>query len=286
VRLARFEHDGTTRLGVVVDGGVVDLSVAAPDLPTDPLAFLDEWAAASARAADAAAGGEPIPLDTVRLRTPIPRPGKFLAIGLNYQDHLDETGRERPEFPVFFTKQPTCVIGPGDAIEVPRASTMVDYEGELGVVIGRRCRHLTPDDALSAVAGYVVVDDVSVRDWQMKSPTMMIGKSFDTHGPIGPWIVSADDVADPHDLRLRTWVNDQLLQDASTSGMLFSIVDQLVTLSTAMTLEPGDVVATGTPAGVGIARRPPVLLTPGDTVRIEIESVGVLENPVVAEPEG
>lgn len=286
MRLARFEHDGTIRLGVVVAGGVVDLSAAAPDLPTDPLAFLDEWVVASARAADAAAGAEPIPLDAVRLRAPIPRPRKFLAIGLNYQDHLDETGRERPEFPVFFTKQPTCVIGPGDAIEVPRASTMVDYEGELGVVIGRRCRHLTPDDALSAVAGYVVVDDVSVRDWQMRSPTMMIGKSFDTHGPIGPWIVSADEIPDPHDLRLRTWVDDRLMQDASTSGMLFSIVDQLVTLSTAMTLEPGDVIATGTPAGVGIARRPPVLLTPGDTVRIEIEGVGVLENPVVAEPEG
>jgi 2-keto-4-pentenoate hydratase/2-oxohepta-3-ene-1,7-dioic acid hydratase in catechol pathway len=286
VRLARFEHDDTTRLGVVLDDGVVDLADAAPDLPADPLAFLDDWREASVRAAEVAAGAEPIPFHDVRLRAPIPRPRKFLAIGLNYQDHVEETGRERPEFPVFFTKQPTCVIGPGDAIEVPRASTMVDYEGELGVVIGRRCRHLTVDDALGAVAGYLVVDDVSVRDWQRRAPTMMIGKSFDTHGPIGPWIASADEVADPHDLRVRTWVNDQLMQDASTSGMLFSIVDQLVTLSTAMTLEPGDIIATGTPAGVGVARRPPVWLTPGDVVRIEIEGVGVLENPVVAEPDG
>lgn len=286
MRLARFELDGTTRLGAVVDDAVVDLSTAAPELPVEPLAFLAGGEAAWGRAAGAAAdpGSARVPLADVRLRAPIPRPGKLLAIGLNYQSHLDETGRERPEFPVFFTKQSTCVIGPGDPIHVPRASSMVDFEGELGVVIGRRCRHLTPETAMAAVAGYLVVHDVSVRDWQRRSPTMMLGKSFDTHGPLGPWITSADEVPDPHDLRLRTWVDDDLMQDASTGEMLFSIVDQLVTLSTVMTLEPGDVIATGTPAGVGVARTPPVFLAPGDVVRIEIEGLGVLENPVIAEP--
>lgn len=285
MRLARFEHAGTTRLGIVDERGVVDLSTAAPDVPSDILAVLDDWATQHAAiAAVVAATAERIPLDDVRLRAPIPRPRKFLAIALNYEDHLVETGRARPEFPVFFTKQPTCVVGPGDEVQVPRVSTLVDYEGELGVVVGTRSRHLTPETALDAVAGYLVVNDVTVRDWQQKSPTMMIGKSFDTHGPLGPWIVTADEVDDPHDLRIRTWVNGQLVQDASTAGMIFSIVDQLVTLSTAMTLEPGDVISTGTPAGVGIVREPMVLLTPGDTVRVEIDRIGVLENPVVAEP--
>lgn len=283
--LANFQHGSTSRLGVVVGDRVNDLAASAPDLPTEPLAFL----AAGRAALDAAQNATDrspawIPLTDVRLLAPVPRPGKFVAMALNYRDHLEETGMEAPTFPTFFTKQSTCVIGPGDAIEVPRASELVDYEGELAVVIGQRGRHVPAADALSVVAGYTIVNDVTVRDWQMKAPTMMIGKSFDTHGPMGPWIVTKDDLPDPQALGIRTTVNGELLQDGNTKEMIFDIATQIETLSTAMTLEPGDVISTGTPAGVGIARRPMVLLRPGDVVRIEIDGIGALENPVVAEP--
>lgn len=284
MRLAHFSHDGRSRLGVVVDDQVNDLAASAPDLPTEPLAFL----AAGAPALDAARAATDtrpawLPLADVRLRAPVPRPGKFVAMALNYRDHLEETGMDAPTFPTFFTKQPTCVVGPGDDVEVPRVSELVDYEGELALVIGSRCRHVAAADALSVIAGYTIVNDVTVRDWQMKAPTMMIGKSFDTHGPMGPWIVTTDELPDPQSLRIRTTVNGEVLQDGNTKDMLFDIATQIETLSTAMTLEPGDVISTGTPAGVGIARNPMVLLRPGDTVAVEIEGIGVLENPVVAE---
>jgi 2-keto-4-pentenoate hydratase/2-oxohepta-3-ene-1,7-dioic acid hydratase in catechol pathway len=285
MRLAHFHHGTRSRLGVVVDDRVNDLAASAPDLPTDPLAFLaggPDALAAARRATDASPAW--LPLGDVRLLAPVPRPGKFVAMALNYRDHLEETGMDAPTFPTFFTKQSTCVVGPGDAIEVPRVSELVDYEGELAVVIGTRCRHVPAADALSVVAGYTIVNDVTVRDWQMKAVTMMIGKSFDTHGPMGPWIVTTDELPDPQVLGLRTTVNGEVLQDGSTKDMIFDIATQIETLSTAMTLEPGDVISTGTPAGVGIVRKPPVLLTPGDVVRIEIEGIGALENPVVAEP--
>jgi 2-keto-4-pentenoate hydratase/2-oxohepta-3-ene-1,7-dioic acid hydratase in catechol pathway len=284
MRLAHFRHGTTSRLGVVVDDQVNDLAAAAPDLPTAPLAFLAAGTGALDAARDATASSPAwLPLADVRLLAPVPRPGKLLAVALNYRDHLEETGMEPPSFPTFFTKQSTCVVGPGDDVEVPRVSDLVDYEGELAVVIGTRCRHVPAADALSVVAGYTIVNDVTVRDWQMRTPTMMIGKSFDTHGPMGPWIVTTDEIADPQALGLRTLVNGEVLQDGNTKDMLFDIATQIETLSTAMTLEPGDVISTGTPAGVGIARKPPILLRPGDVVRIEIEGIGALENPVVAE---
>jgi 2-keto-4-pentenoate hydratase/2-oxohepta-3-ene-1,7-dioic acid hydratase in catechol pathway len=276
MRVTRFEHAGTEATGVVLGEEVADLG----DL--DPAELLARGAEAIAALA---APAPRIPLADVRLRAPIPRPAKFLAIGLNYADHIAETGMTAPEFPVFFNKQTTCVTGPGDPIHVPRVSAMVDYEGELGVVIGRRCRHVPAARALEVVAGYMVVNDVTVRDWQLKAPTMTIGKSFDTHGPTGPWVVTPDEVPNPQDLRIRTWVNDEILQDGSTKEMIFDCAAQIETLSTAFTLEPGDIISTGTPAGVGIARRPPVFLRPGDTVRIEIDGVGVLTNPVIAEPD-
>jgi 2-keto-4-pentenoate hydratase/2-oxohepta-3-ene-1,7-dioic acid hydratase in catechol pathway len=163
-------------------------------------------------------------------------------------------------------------------------SEQVDYEGELGVVIGRACRHVDAADAHGVIAGYLVVDDVSARDWQYKAPTWTLGKSFDTHGPIGPWLVTVDEVEDPQDLRLRTFVNDDLRQDASTSEMILSCYKQVEVLSTVFTLEPGDIISTGTPSGVGIGRRPPEFLRAGDVVRIEIEGIGTIENPVIAEP--
>lgn len=231
--------------------------------------------------AERRADGSVVPLADAQLLAPIPRPPKFLAIGLNYADHVAETGKARPELPMFFNKQSTCVVGPGEAIEIPTASDQVDYEGELGMVIGRRCRHVAAADAADVVAGYVVVNDVSVRDWQMRSPTMTLGKSFDTHGPIGPWIVTADELGDPHRLRLRTWVNDELVQDGNTAQMITDCWEQIAVLSTVCTLEVGDVIATGTPAGVGMARDPQLWLRDGDRVRVEIEGIGTLENPVV-----
>ena len=281
--ICRFTHDGRTRLGVVVDAEeIADLGDAG--IATDVRLVL-EADAGFAALAEATGSAPRLPLAEVTLEAPIARPPKFLAIGLNYADHIAETNREAPDFPIFFNKQSTCVVGPGAPIHVPRASDMVDYEGELGVVIGRRCRHVTAADARRVVAGYLIVNDVSVRDWQVRTPTMTLGKSFDTHGPIGPWVVTADEIGDPHGLGIRTWVGGELLQDGNTKEMIFDVWHQIETLSTVCTLEPGDVIATGTPAGVGVARTPPRFLRAGDVVRIEIEGIGALENPVLAEPD-
>jgi 2-keto-4-pentenoate hydratase/2-oxohepta-3-ene-1,7-dioic acid hydratase in catechol pathway len=201
---------------------------------------------------------------------------------LNYADHIAESGMPKPEYPVFFNKQSTCVTGPYDPIHRPRVSTLLDYEGELGFVIGRRCRYVPKERAAEVIAGYLVVDDVSVRDWQLRTPTMTLGKSFDTHGPLGPWIATPDEVGDPHALELRTWVNGELRQRSNTRQLIFDCFDQVTTLSAAFTLEPGDIVSTGTPAGVGGAAGK--FLVPGDVVRVEIERIGVIENPVIEEP--
>ena len=226
-------------------------------------------------------------LTDVRLLAPV-RPRKFLAIGLNYADHIAESGMEAPQFPIFFNKQTTCVIGPDDDLHMPRVSSLLDYEGELAIVIGERCRHVPVEEASEVIAGYTITNDVSVRDWQLRTPTMTMGKSFDTHGPLGPWIVTADELGDPHDLRIRTFVNEEKRQDGSTSEMVFNCFEQVAHLSQAFTLEPGDVIATGTPAGVGAARQPfpEGLLKIGDVVRIEIDGIGELTNTVVEEPEG
>jgi 2-keto-4-pentenoate hydratase/2-oxohepta-3-ene-1,7-dioic acid hydratase in catechol pathway len=290
VRLATFRHDGRRRIGLVEGEQLVDLAAAAPALPTEMIALLEagpEALAAARHARDAARSR--LPLDAVVLEAPVPRPPKFLAIGLNYAAHAAESrgaGFERPAAPIFFNKQSTCVIGPGAAIHVPRASSQVDYEGELAFVIGRRGRHVPRGRAREVVAGFTVANDVSVRDWQRASPTMTLGKSFDTHGPLGPWLVTLDELDDPHALRLRTWVNGELRQDASTAEMLLDCWDQVAHLSTVFTLEVGDVVSTGTPRGVGMARTPPQWLRAGDRVRVEVERIGALENPVVDEPEG
>jgi len=283
MKLVTFTQAGATRIGVAVGEEIVDLAVTAPELPREMVAFLAAGAAAleAARRAAGSTRGR-IPLTKVRLEAPIARPPKFLAIGLNYADHVAESGLQKPDFPVFFNKQSTCVTGPYDPIHRPRVSTLLDYEGELAFVIGRRCRHVPKERAAEVIAGYVVVDDVSVRDWQFRAPTMMLGKSFDTHGPVGPWIVTPDEVGDPHALDLRTWVNGELRQHSNTRELIFDCFDQVATLSTAFTLEPGDVVSTGTPAGVGAAAGK--FLVPGDVVRIEIEKIGVIENRVIEEP--
>jgi 2-keto-4-pentenoate hydratase/2-oxohepta-3-ene-1,7-dioic acid hydratase in catechol pathway len=273
-----------TRIGLVDGDEIVDLAAAAPGLPTEMLAFLEAGAPAMGAAREALGGSARIPLADVRLEAPIARPPKFLAVGLNYADHVAEAGLPTPEHPTIFNKQSTCVVGPSDPVHVPRASSVLDYEGELGFVIGRRGRHVSRDDAASVIAGYVVVDDVTVRDWQFRTPTWTMGKSFDTHGPIGPWIATSDEVGDPHQLRLRTFVNGELRQESNTKELIFDCYRLVEHLSTAFTLEPGDIVATGTPGGVGILCKPPKILAAGDVVRVEIEGIGEIENPVIDEP--
>jgi len=288
MRLVSFAPPGqpsAARTGVIVDDEVIDLTDPAVGLPGDMTDLLGAGPAALERAAAAAGGAaRRWPLGKVQLRAPVPAPPKVLGIGLNYAAHVAETGATRPEHQVWFNKQRTCVIGPYEAIEIPAVSGQVDYEGELAMVVGRRCRHLSVVEAPTAVVGFTVLNDVSVRDWQYRTPTWTLGKSFDTHGPTGPCIVTTDDVEDPHDLRLRTWVNDDLRQDSSTADMIFSCWEQLSYLSSVFTLEPGDVISTGTPAGVGAGFDPPRWLVAGDVVRIDIEGIGVLANPVVDAP--
>jgi 2-keto-4-pentenoate hydratase/2-oxohepta-3-ene-1,7-dioic acid hydratase in catechol pathway len=225
-------------------------------------------------------------LADVQLLAPVPRPGKYLAISLNYADHIAETGRDKPEFPSFFTKQSSCVTANGEPIFLPKVSDKLDYEGELALVIGKRCRHVPVEQAHQVIAGFTIANDVSVRDWQFRSPTFTVGKSFDTHGPLGPWLVTSDEINDPHNLDLKTWVDDELRQDSNTQHMIFNCYEMIAYLTQAMTLEPGDVISTGTPAGVGVKMTPRGYLRAGQTVRVEIAGIGALTNPVITEPEG
>jgi 2-keto-4-pentenoate hydratase/2-oxohepta-3-ene-1,7-dioic acid hydratase in catechol pathway len=280
MKLITFSHQQQTKIGAVVDNDVVDASLH-PALPDNMLDFLAQGDAALSILQNLIdSGTNTIPLQQVELLAPVPRPGKFLGISLNYADHIGETGLQRPEYPTFFTKQSTCVIGPGQSIQIPRVSEKVDYEGELALVIGKRCKHVSLQQAPEMIAGFTIVNDVSVRDWQIRSPTWMLGKSFDTHGPMGPWLVTADEIPDPHNLRLETWVDDERRQQANTGQMLFNCFEMIAYLSQAMTLEPGDVIATGTPAGVGVKMKPRGYLKAGQTVRISIEKIGQLQNPV------
>src|SRR4051794_986281 len=248
MKLCRFSFDGAARLGLVEDDEVIDLSGAASELPAEPARALDE--AGAARLAELADGSERRPLAELQLLSPA-TPSKYLAIALNYADHIAESGMEAPEVPMFFNKQVSCVVGPGADIHRPRVSEMLDYEGELAIVIGRRCRHVPVESAHEAIAGYTIANDVSVRDWQLRAMTMTIGKSFDTHGPLGPWLVTGEEIGDPQALGIRTFVNDEQRQDGNTADMVFDCSQQVSPLSEAFTLEPGDVIATGTPAGVG-----------------------------------
>jgi 2-keto-4-pentenoate hydratase/2-oxohepta-3-ene-1,7-dioic acid hydratase in catechol pathway len=206
--------------------------------------------------------------------------GKIVCVGMNYRDHAEEAGLEVPERPVLFAKWPNALVGPGDAIVLPSFTAQVDYEAELGVVIGRRVRDLDAADALDAVAGYVCVNDVSARDVQFSDGQWTRAKSFDTFCPVGPRLVPAEDVPDPQALRIRCLVNGEVMQDSSTEQMVFGVAEIVAHASRGMTLEPGDLIATGTPAGVGFTRKPPVFLRPGDEVTVEIEGIGALTNPV------
>jgi 2-keto-4-pentenoate hydratase/2-oxohepta-3-ene-1,7-dioic acid hydratase in catechol pathway len=284
MKLCRFVATGSgDSLGIVEGDQVVDLS--STDAASDPATALGELGQEGL--AELAEGAPRLALAEVQLLVPA-TPRKYLGIALNYGDHIAELGMDPPEVPVFFNKQATCVVGPGAEIHMPRVSTFLDYEAELAIVIGKRCRHVPVELAPEVIAGYTAANDVSVRDWQGRAQTMTIGKSFDTHGPLGPWLVTGDELGDPQGLRIRCFVNDDLRQDASTGEMVFDCFQQVSHLSEAFTLEPGDVIATGTPAGVGIGRQPirDHLLKVGDMVRVEIEGIGELVNTVVEEPEG
>jgi 2-keto-4-pentenoate hydratase/2-oxohepta-3-ene-1,7-dioic acid hydratase in catechol pathway len=283
MQLATFSHQGRTRIGIVMDDQVADLA-AAPDLPREMTALLEAGSEALARAARVAESAPRLPLSQVTLCAPILRPPKILAVGLNYADHVAETGAQTPKHPIIFNKQSTSAHPPHAPFHMPRVSTELDYEGELGVVIGRRCRHVPRERAGEVIAGYTIVNDVSVRDWQRRVPTMTMGKSFDTHCPMGPWIVTADEIPDPHGLALSTWVNGELRQSSNTKQLIYDCFALIEHLTTAFTLEPGDLISTGTPGGVGVAMKPPKFLKVGDVVRIAIEGIGEIENAVVAEP--
>ena len=286
MRLASFAHEDRRRVGVILGDEIVDLLLARPDAPTEMREFLALGAEGRAAAEVAVEkGGNRLPLSEVELLAPVPRPGKFLAVGLNYADHIAETGAETPAYPTIFTKQPTCTNSPHGAIEIPRASSRVDYEGELGIVIGETCRHVAAADAPSVIAGYTIVNDVSVRDWQNRTRQFTMGKSFDTHGPTGPAIVTPDELGDPHDLNIRTLVNGEVRQDSNTKHLIFNCYAIIEYISTAMTLEPGDIIATGTPSGVAAGMPHPQWLKPGDAVRVEITNIGAIENHCIPEPE-
>lgn len=285
MKLATFTADGATRIGLASESGIIDLRAAAPELAEEMSAFLGQGPEARSRARSIAASGAPsVEPALLQLHAPVLRPPKILGIGLNYKDHIQETGRTAPEVPVVFNKQSTSVTGTGTPVYRPQESYRLDYEGELAFVIGERCRRVPKRRAPEVIAGYTVCNDVSVRDWQRRSPTMTMGKSWDTHCPLGPWIVTGDEIGDPHDLNIETRINGEVRQASNTRHLLFDCYELVEHLSTVFTLEPGDVVTTGTPGGVAAAMDPPRWLEPGDEIRITIEKIGTLENTVVDEP--
>ncbi|KAA1233939.1 MULTISPECIES: fumarylacetoacetate hydrolase family protein [Agrobacterium tumefaciens complex] len=282
MKLARFAVEGKTRLGRVEGDYVFDLTNVAPDLNGSMKLLIERLH--ELRSAIQSVNAPCFQLSEVRLLAPIDDPRKFLAIGMNYKAHAEEAaaaGIATPKSQLWFNKQVTCINGPFDDIVIPNVSEKVDYEAELGFVIGRRCRHVSREDARSVIAGYFVANDVTARDWQFRSPTYTLGKSFDTHGPIGPWITTDDEIADPHNLTLTLSLNGEERQRTSTGDMIYNIWDQISYLSTVMTLEPGDIIATGTPSNVGIATE--TFMKPGDVVRVEVSGLGAIENHFVAE---
>jgi acylpyruvate hydrolase len=284
MKLVTFTNGSGERLGALQGENIVDLNQADSRIPADILAFLEAGDSASQLAQAAVnSATQTIPLSSVKLLAPIPRPGKILCIGLNYSDHAAESGQPVPKFPVVFAKYTNTVISHGDEIVLPRVSKEVDYEAELGFVIGKRGRYIPEADALQYVAGYLPINDVSARDYQTRTSQWTMGKTFDTFAPMGPALVTADEVPDPHNLRIRLTIGDDVLQDSNTDKLIFGIPQLVASLSEVMTLEPGDVVSTGTPPGVGFAKKPPRFLKPGDVVSVSIEHLGTLTNPVVGE---
>ncbi len=290
MRLVTFSHNGVSGIGLAVswrgESRLLDLHDAAPSSPTNMLDFLALGEPGMALAREVIASAQErwlIPAAEAKLLAPVPRPGKILCLGHNYYDHMEQ-GRTQPaEYPTFFCKTVNTVIGPDQPIIVPRASSQVDYEAELAVVIGQRARHVSESDAYGLVAGYTIFNDVSARDYQNRTSQWMMGKSFDTFGPMGPALVTADEVPDPHQLELRLTLNEREMQRSNTGNMIFRIPYLIACLSEVMTLEPGDIISTGTPAKTELAHNVPPFMKAGDLVTIYIDKLGELSNPLAAE---
>jgi 2-keto-4-pentenoate hydratase/2-oxohepta-3-ene-1,7-dioic acid hydratase in catechol pathway len=281
MKLATFTTNDnlTPRIGIVTADGIIQLPT---EFPSDMKSLLANGVDLDA-IESATAGNTNIALADVQLQAPITNPGKILAIGLNYGDHIAESGMEAPKHQVWFNKQHNCVNGPYSDINLPKVSNKLDYEAELCLVISKKCKHVPRDRAHEVIGGYFCGNDVSVRDWQLRVQTFQIGKSFDTHGPIGPYLVTPDEVGDPHDLDIKCIVNGEQRQNSNTKHLIFDCFDAIEHLTQAFTLDVGDVLFMGTPSGVGIAMKPPSFMKAGDVVRVEIDKLGYIENTVVAE---
>ena len=292
MKLVTFLHESIEKIGAVVDDQIIDFSTS--NLPKSMIEFIklgdDGINLANALIAK---NDSKISINEVKLMAPIPKPNKILGVGLNYKAHKEEAakaaadllGKPQEKYPTIFNKQNSSVVGPYDDMHKPDASDFFDYEGELGFVIGKQCRHVPYDKASSVIYGYTVVNDATIRDWQMRGPpmTMTMGKSWDTHCPFGPYLVTSDEVGNPHQLKLETHVNGELRQSASTDGLIHDCFTVVEYLSTAFTLEPGDLIATGTPEGVAATSRN--WLKVNDVVKVTIEKLGFIENKVIAEPD-
>lgn len=287
MRLVRFSQAGkAAQAGLLVGDKVVPIAALVPDAPADMCAIIAEWDRLAPRLAGAAGSPAALPLSDVKLLAPVPRPEKVMAIGLNYADHIAESasaGVVTPKDQVWFAKIPSSINGPYDDVEHPKVTEKLDYEVEMVAVVGKGGRHIARADAPKHIFGYMVGNDVSVRDWQLRTQQWVLGKSFDTHAVIGPAIVTADEVGDPHGLAIKCFVNGELRQNSNTKHLVFNVWDQVEELSKAMTLKPGDLIFSGTPGGVGVAMKPPRFLKPGDVVRCEIDKLGAVENRIVAE---
>ena len=278
MKLCTYTADGQTRTGIVVGDTVIDSGV-----PGTMIDLIRDWDALKPQLEAKAAAGGGVPLASIRLEAPVQRPGKIFAIGLNYADHIAESNMATPERQVWFTKAQTSVNGPFDPIEIAKGTMTADYEVELVAVVGKGGKHVSAAEAPAAIFGYCVGNDVTERMWQHAGPQWSLGKSFDTHAPMGPWIVTADEAGDPHQLGLRCFVNGEKRQDSNTRHLVFNIWQQVEHLSIGMTLEPGDCLFTGTPGGVGAAMDPRQFLQPGDVVRCEVDGLGHIEGTMVAE---
>lgn len=292
MKLATYTHEGSTRIGAVSGDGIIDLAATDPTLPTDMLSLLQGGDAMLDRARAAAETGQAsLSLDDVRLESPICNPPRVFAVALNYMDHFYEIpepvreahGVKPPETVTIFNKQTTAVNGPYDPIDLPQESPQLDWEGELAVVIGKTCRRVPKEQVFDVIAGYTVVNDVTIRDWQLATPTMTMGKSWDSHCPLGPVLVTRDELPEPENLRVTTSVDGRVTQNFNTGDMIFGIAEQIAYLSTALTLLPGDIIATGTSAGVALFAEGQPYLTEGQKVRVEIEGIGYIENQVQRE---
>ncbi len=315
MRLVTYQYEGQARTGAQIDGQIIDLNrayaamlrhggnddelaVANARVPGDMIALLQGGATSLRAAQDAlafvrsqlAAGDAMGKLDGIVYASeritylpPVVRPGKVICLGLNYRDHAAEAGMAVPDYPVLFHKVAGSLIGHNQPIIVPRISSKIDYEGELAVIVGKRGKYIAEQDALAYVAGYCVANDVSARDLQFRTSQWTSGKMLDTFGPLGPALVTKDEVPDPHALAIRTILNGQVMQDASTADMIFRVPSIISSISEIVTLEAGDVIMTGTPPGIGNTRKPPVFMKPGDTVTVEIEGLGRLTNTLVEE---